>query len=101
MKTWKLSGLAQGSATDSLVRLNTQEGMGEVFEAVKNSTGNSAFDLSKPTRNLLVNLDYQENSDFNPEAPPQTPQSFPYKFALEITQRIEAADPLAVPLTKL
>ncbi|GHC40739.1 hypothetical protein [Roseibacillus persicicus] len=101
VKKWTISGFAMEEATNSLVRLNTQEGMGDVFNVVKETTGNSAFDLSQKTRNLMVNLDLSENPNFSRAAEPSTEQSFPYKFSLQITQRIEAADNLAVPITKL
>lgn len=101
VKKWEIKGFAMEEATQSLVRLNTQEGMGDVFNVVKESTGNSSFDLSQKTRNLMVNLDLSENPTFNRKAPPLTEQSYPYKFSLQITQRIEAGDNLAVPITKL
>lgn len=101
VKKWTIKGFAKADATDSLVRLNTQEGMGEVFEAVKDSTGNSSFDLAQKTRNLLVNLDLEENSDFRTQAPQASSASYPYQFSLEVTQRIEAGDALAVPITQL
>ncbi|MGJ8725559.1 MAG: hypothetical protein ACSHYB_13455 [Roseibacillus sp.] len=101
VKKWTITGFAREEATANLVKLNTQAGMGEVFSTVRQTTGNSSFDLKKNTRSLLVNLDLSENSSFKSDAPKSSGSSYPYKFSLEITQRIEAGDPLAVPLTKL
>lgn len=101
VKKWTIQGFALEQATDSLVRLNTQEGMGEVFKAVESNTGNSSFDLSQNTRNLMVNLDLEENTSFNRNAPQGTMNAYPYQFSLEITQRIESGDTLAIPVTKL
>lgn len=101
VKKWTIKGYAMEKATETLVRLNTQEGMGEVFGNVKEKTGNSSFDLEQKTRNIMVNLDLAENSVYRPNSPEGTEGSFPYKFSLEITQRIEAGDSLAIPLTKL
>ena len=101
VKKWNVKGFAQEAATAHLVRLNTQKGMEGVFSEVQKNTGNSAFDLSKNTRSLLVNLDLSENPRFSLNAPKGDDDSFPYKFTLEVTQRIEAGDPLAVPIAKL
>ena len=101
VKKWSIEGYALEGATATLVKLNTQEGMREVFGLVEEITGNSSFDLSQKTRNLLVNMDLSEHSEYSPEAPSHTSGSYPYQFSLEITQRIESADELAVPITKL
>ena len=81
--------------------IDTEEGMAEVFKIVKDETGSSAMDMSKKTRNLTVNLDLSENPNFTPTAPKGSEQSFAYTFKLDITQRIEAGDPLAIPSRKL
>lgn len=99
LKKWTIKGYSM--ETDGLVRLNTQEGIGDVFRAVMETTGNSSFDLEKASRNILVNLDLEENSEFSGQAPKSSESSFPYKFSLEVTQRIEAGDPLAIPIIKL
>ena len=101
VKKWVINGFAQEEATAHLVRLNTQKGMEQVFAEVQKITGNSSFDLEQNSRSLLVNLDLKENSRFEASAPKGSDESFPYKFILEVTQRIEAGDPLAVPIAKL
>ena len=100
-RTWQVSGRAIDSANKTLGHIDTEEGMAEVFKIVKDETGSSAMDMSKKTRNLTVNLDLSENPNFNPTAPKGTEQSFAYTFKLDITQRIEAGDPLAIPSRKL
>ena len=100
-KRWKINGYAVDSANKGLFRINTEEGMSEVFEQVKEATGSSAMDLNRKTRNLSVNLDLSENPDFDASAPKGERQSFAYRFSLEVTQRIEAGDPLSIPAQKL
>ena len=101
VKKWTIKGLAMEEATSSLVRLNTQEGMGEVFKVVKEKTGNSSFGLEQESRSLLVNLELSENPKFRLSSPKGSANSYPNQFSLEITQRIEAGDELAIPITKL
>lgn len=100
-KKWTIQGLAENSTAEGLSRINTQEGMEEVFEEVKNATGSSSMDLNAITRNALVNLDLSENQSFEESAPKGAKQSFAYRFNLEVTQRIEAGDSLAIPFSKL
>ncbi|MEM9079758.1 MAG: hypothetical protein AAGC74_03595 [Verrucomicrobiota bacterium] len=101
VRTWEIDGLAKESATGRLVKLNTPEGMAEVFGSVQEVTGNSSFDLSQKSRNLLVNMNLSENPTFNPDNAKSRDDLFPYRFKLEITQRIEAADDLAIPTSKV
>ena len=101
VKKWEITGFAEEEAIAHLVRLNTQKGMGEVFAEVQKATGNSSVDLTKNSRSLLVNLKLSENPRFRPDAAQGEDDSYFNKFSLEVTQRIEAGDPLAVPIAKL
>ena len=100
-RTWKVKGLAIDSANKTLGHINTEEGMKKVFDIVKEETGSNAMDMDQKTRNLTVNLDLTGNPEFNPAAPKGTKQSFAYTFSLDVTQRIEAGDPLAIPSNTL
>ncbi len=97
IRTWTIEGLASEKMTDTLVQLNSQEGIEKVFELVKEKTGATAFDLAQSTRNVLVNMDLEENS----ATASGSSQGYEYKFNLKITQRIEAGDSLSLPLTKI
>lgn len=101
-KKWVIRGLATQSATQgALSRVNSQEGMAEVFEKVRIETGSNSMDMSPNSRNLSVNLNLSENPNYEPSAPQGSDQFFAYTFDLDLTQRIEASDPLSVPTSKL
>lgn len=100
-KVWTVEGLAADSNTRGLFKINSQEGMTAVFDEVKEKTGSVAMDLEPKTRNLSVNLDLSKNNRFSRSASEGTPESFAHSFTLDITQRIEDADVLAIPTHKL
>lgn len=101
VKNWKVVGFANDQGTKLLTKLESPVGMGEVFADTKEATANSALDLSIASRSLTVKLDLSENARFRNQAPARTEESYPYQFTLNITQRIENSDPLAIPNGKI
>lgn len=101
VKTWTLRGFASNSITKEVGRINSEEGMGKIFDGVQEVTGSSSMDLSPATRDLSVNLDLSRNQDFVASAPRGSSESFPYSFNLDITQKVASADSLSIPIQKL
>lgn len=101
VKNWKIEGFANDQGTKLLGELESPVGMGEVFEETKQATANSSLELSSPSRSLTVKLDLSENARFRNQSPPRSEESYPYQFTLNITQRIENSDPLAIPSGKI
>ena len=104
VKEWRINGLAREEALERLADLNTREGISAVFSDLAKLTGNQAFAADLPSRSLVVSVRTQENSGFKPVPPEQASltdeSSYPYLFDLTITQRFEAADPMALNTSK-
>lgn len=100
-RSWTVNGLSRKDTTETLMKRNSTEGMSVIFEAAEAATGNASLDLSQNTRNLLVDLNFSDNEVYDSAAERGRDQSFAYKFSLSIKQRIEGADPLAIPITQL
>ena len=75
--------------------------MEQVFEATKEATASNVMQVLGNNRSLTVKLDLSVNSNYSEGALERSPESFPYEFILHITQRIENADPLAIPTGKI
>jgi hypothetical protein len=101
VRSWTVEGFARESAIDTLVKLNSLEGMTTVFEEVEAATVSGSVDLSPATRNLMVDMKFSENKSFDSRAPRDAPTSFRNQFTLDIKQRIEKGDSLALPVTQL
>jgi hypothetical protein len=101
VRSWTVQGFAKEGVIDQLVKLNSIEGMTEVFEEVEAATASGSLDLSQKTRNLLVDMKFSENKGFEPGARRGAIASFQNQFTLDIKQRIEKGDPLAIPVTQL
>jgi hypothetical protein len=104
IKEWKITGFARDEALEYLNTLNTREGISAHFSEMARITGNTAFDPSVGTRNLVVNLRTQENGSYKnipPEEIDNADQStYPFTYDLTITQRFEATDPMAINVAK-
>ena len=104
IKEWKITGFARDEALEYLNTLNTREGISAHFSEIARITGNTAFDPSVGTRNLVVNLRTQENGSYKnipPEEIDNADQStYPFTYDLTITQRFEATDPMAINVAK-
>lgn len=104
-KEWRISGLARDEALDYLNQLNTREGIAAHFSEVARITGNSAYNPSGNTRNLVINVRTQENTGYKPvpieESHMLDDTTYPFTFDLTITQRFEGTDPLAINSAKI
>lgn len=104
VKEWTISGMARDEALSYLNTLNTREGISAHFAEISKLTGNSAYDPTPTTRNLVVNVKTLENSGFRQvpleEVMDSDDTTYPYSFNLVITQRFESADPLAINASK-
>jgi len=104
MKEWRITGLARDEAVDRLNTLNTQEGIAALFGEIARLTANPAFNPAVRTRSIAINVRTQENSGFKPLPLSETfdtdESTYPFNFDLTITQRFEAADPLALNVNK-
>lgn len=104
VKEWKISGFAREEAVDRLNSISTREGVSSAFSEIARITGNPAFSTDSFPRSLISNVRMQENPGFKPrpadEVQDDDPLTYPIVFDLTITQRFEAADPLAVNVSK-
>lgn len=100
-RIWTVNGLARENTTEALMKRNSTEGMGTVFEKAAAATGSSSLGLSEKTRNLLVDLNFSDNEKYDPAVSNTRTESFAFKFSLTIKQRIEGGDPLAIPVAQL
>ncbi|MGC6581338.1 MAG: hypothetical protein ACON4K_03310 [Akkermansiaceae bacterium] len=99
VKDWTLSGVSNTEALNHLTLISTTEGMGKVFERIREQTGNESFRTDLGSRTLLVNLLTSENKRFKPVGGKKPEERFAHNFRLTITQRITAEDPIAIPIT--
>jgi len=109
VKEWKITGLLKDEAAELLNTLNSREGISAHFNQIADITGNSAYRTDIGTRSIVVNIKTQENpayrannaaNDALVEGGNAALASYPFNFDLAITQRFEATDPLAIPVTK-
>ena len=101
VKEWRILGYANEQGTKSLTKLESVAEMEKVFEATKEATASNVMQVLGNNRSLTVKLDLSVNSNYSEGALERSPESFPYEFILHITQRIENADPLAIPTGKI
>ena len=99
VKDWTISGFSNTDALNHLTVISTTEGMGKVFESIREQTGNESFRTDLGSRTLLVNLLTSENKRFKPLIGRKPEERFAHNFRLTITQRITAEDPIAIPIT--
>jgi hypothetical protein len=104
-REWKITGLSQNSAKQTLNKLSTQEGIATQFNEIARITGNSAYIPVTDTRRLLPpimptteNSSYKLNQISSSSMTDET--SYPQSFALTITQQFDATDPLAIDMAK-
>lgn len=102
VKNWTVTGFARAESQARLAELNTREGIAKVFNEVATATGNSAFLPDLPSRSLVVSISTVENkryksgpSGFNPA----DETTYPLSFTLNLSQRFEANDPLALSVS--
>ena len=104
VKEWKITGYARDEALEYLNTINTREGISAHFSEIARITGNSAYSTGVGSRNLVVNVRTQENGTYKSapleEGNESDESTYPFTFDLTITQRFEAADPLAVNVAK-
>ena len=104
VKEWRIQGMAREEALERLADLNTREGITLVFNEVAKVTGNDSFRNDLPSRSIVVNVRTLENAGYKPIPPEEADQSdessYPFMFDLNITQRFEAADPMAINVSK-
>jgi hypothetical protein len=104
VKTWRISGLAREDALQRLADLNTREGISSAFTEVARVTGNQSYRTDMPSRSVVVNVKTLEHGAYKPMPPedmlPADETSYPFMFDLTITQRFEAADPMAINVAK-
>lgn len=104
VKEWRITGMAREEALERLADLNTREGITLAFSEVAEVTGNEAFGTDLPSRSIVVNVRTLENAGFKPVPPDEAAASdestYPFMFDLTITQRFEAADPMAINVAK-
>jgi hypothetical protein len=104
VKEWRISGLAREEALERLADLNTREGISAAFTEVARVTGNQAYRTDLPSRSVVVNVKTLEHGAFKPMPPEEMvaadETSYPFMFDLTITQRFEAADPMALNVAK-
>jgi len=104
VKEWRINGLAREEGLQRLADLNTREGVSAVFTEVARVSGNQAYRTDLPSRSIVVNIKTLENGSFKPVPPeaamPEDESTYPFIFDLKITQRFEAADPMALLTSK-
>ncbi|MEM1085051.1 MAG: hypothetical protein AAGI48_13145 [Verrucomicrobiota bacterium] len=104
VKEWRISGLAREEALERLADLNTREGISSAFTEISRVTGNQSYRTDLPSRSVVVNVKTLEHAAYKP-APPEEmvaadETTYPFMFDLTITQRFEAADPMAINVSK-
>jgi hypothetical protein len=102
IKEWRITGFAQEEARDKLNYISSREGINALFDEVARYTGNDAFRSDIGNRSILVTVRQQQNSAFKAEneAVSSDGNSYPLTFELQILQRFEANDPLAITTSK-
>lgn len=104
VKEWRISGFAREESQDHLNRINSKEGINEIFSEVAHLTGNSAFKPDLQSRTIVVNLRTNENASFKPKPVEEIVDgddtTYPFTFDLLISQRFESSDPMALSVIK-
>ena len=100
-REWKMVGIATDQALELIQKLNSRNGMQEIFAEVAAETGVDSFDPSPETRQLIVNIQQSENPLYRSGSPmtsPPSPENCPYRFELRVSQQFTAEDSMAVTL---
>ena len=97
VREWTVHGLANRDALDGLQRINSREGVRELFKHISDLTGDTSMDPDAASRHLNVNLLLSENKRYDPKKGTTAVSRFPVVFSLTISQRIPLDDPLAIP----
>jgi hypothetical protein len=102
-RTWTLKGLAKEPGLERLGRLNSQRGLGDLFEQVAKATGDTSYSPD-PSRELKIALTQGRNPKFTNQDPTGVPQEaaneYPFSFDATITQTVADSDLLALPTLK-
>lgn len=102
-RTWTLKGLAKEPGLERLGRLNSQRGLGELFDQVAKATGDASY-APDPSRELKIALTQGRNPKFTNQDPAGVPQEvameYPFSFDATITQTVADSDSLALPTPK-
>ena len=104
VKEWRISGMAREEALERLADLNTRDGISSAFTEVARVTGNQSYRTDLPSRSVVVNVKTLEHGAYKPMPPEEMvaadETTYPFMFDLTITQRFEAADPMALNVAK-
>lgn len=102
-REWIIDGVAEEKAVALLNHLNGREGMKTLFEDLHKATGNPTFDMSKPGRAMVAQMDRSRNPAYvaDPSLPVGDRRRFPYVFSLKITQVFPSEDPMAITTVNL
>ena len=103
-REWKITGLARDNALERLSKLNTRDGISEIFDEIADITGNESFRTGIASRNLVVNIRTLENGSYRPGMIDETSlldeSSYAFSFDLTLVQRFETSDTMAINTSK-
>ncbi len=104
VKEWKITGFARDEALDYLNTISTRDGIAAHFSEMYRITGNGSLNPAVGNRDLVVNVRIQENGAYKSipreDASDSDESTYPFTFDLTITQRFDAADPMAINVAK-
>ncbi|MFC5049935.1 hypothetical protein ACFPK9_04850 [Rubritalea spongiae] len=90
-RLWKITGTANNKGKDLLDKLNTRQGIEEVFKQIKQNTGDSSFNPELFNRTPIANIGITYS------ASGRDGNSSPYKFNMTLRQSFNNQDPLTLP----
>lgn len=105
VRVWKIKGYAQASASSSLEKMNSEKGIGEIFQEFYNMSGDVTAEGIEATRSVEVSINqsanpsYQRGLDPRKQAKDST-ATYPVSFDAVITQFFSSSDSITMDTKK-
>lgn len=106
VRTWKIKGFAQASASSSLEKLNSEKGISELFQEFYASSGDvTAQTAELTTRNIEVIINQSANAQYQRDLDPKrqardSTAAYPVTFDAVITQYFDNKDAMAMDIKR-
>ncbi|CAN5753402.1 hypothetical protein BH11VER1_BH11VER1_34500 [soil metagenome] len=105
VRTWKIKGYAQTSASSNLEKMNSEKGIGEIFQEFYNTKGDITAEVIEASRSIEVSINQSANSAYQRGLDPKkqardTIATYPVSFDAVITQFFNGTDIIAMDTKK-
>lgn len=106
VRTWKIKGLAQASSANDLEKLNSEKGIGDLFQGFYKTNGDLTAEIADvASRTIEVSINQSTNPAYQRGLDPKTQArdsnaAYPITFDAVITQTYDSKDKIAMNIKK-